>query len=161
MGAVVVLGAAIWFLAKKFHPRVMKLREQFVAGIAIVGSPTRYARFIFLPVLISYACRYGMTITIMSAFGIPITPSTVALALASHQIAGAIRFTPGGFGTTQAIDVVTLHAFASSSTIAAYSLTQGVLMTSLTLVSGLVALLWAIDYRADRRFSFARIRFPR
>ncbi|MGH2551977.1 MAG: lysylphosphatidylglycerol synthase domain-containing protein [Thermomicrobiales bacterium] len=160
-GALVAAGAVIWFLARKCRHRVVGLRDQFIAGVAIVGSPTRYARFIFLPVLVSYACRYGMTIAIMSAFGIPITPATVALALASHQIAGAIRFTPGGFGTTQAIDVVTLHAFASSSTIAAYSLTQGVLMTSLTLMSGLIALLWAIDYRADRRFSFARIRANR
>jgi uncharacterized membrane protein YbhN (UPF0104 family) len=160
-GALVAVSAGIWLLARKCRPRLMRFRDQFIAGVAIVGSPTRYARLIFFPILVSYACRYGMTVTIMSAFGIPITPSTVALALASHQIAGAIRFTPGGFGTTQAIDVVTLHAFASSSTIAAYSLTQGVLMTTLTLVSGVIALLWAIDYRADRRFSLARIRFLR
>jgi uncharacterized membrane protein YbhN (UPF0104 family) len=152
---VAVIGGAC-LLAARCRERILKVKDQFLAGIAIVGSPTRYATQILLPVAISYSCRYGITIAVMSAFGIPITPSTVALALTSHQIAGAIRVTPGGFGTTQAVDVVTLHAFASSSTIAAYSVTQGVLMTSLTLVSGVIAILWTMNARGFTRLNFAR-----
>lgn len=154
----IAVSAAVWLAVAKFRARLLPLKDQFIAGVAIVGSPARYLRLVFLPVAISYSCRYGMTIAAMSAFGIPITPTTVVIAITSHQIASAIRITPGGFGTTQAVDIITLHAFASSSTIAAYSVSQGVLKMSLTLVSGMIALLWTLNARPESRFSLARIR---
>lgn len=146
IAGAIVLGAIVLVAvcSHRLRERVAQMKEQLRAGFAIIGSPRRYVVLVLAPCLISYACRYGITIAVMSAFGIPITPTTVMLALAAHQVAGAIRFTPGGFGPTQAIDVMTLHAFAASSTVTAYSITQGMLMTSLTLATGLLALLWAM-----------------
>jgi uncharacterized membrane protein YbhN (UPF0104 family) len=151
VGAIAILVPAILLGITKSRARIVRIKRQFVEGIAIFRSPKRYATAVLLPVSISYACRYGMSIAVMSAFGLPITPSTVALALTSHQLAGAIRVTPGGFGTTQAVDLLALHTLASSSAITAYSVTQGVLMTSLTLVSGAIAVLWTINMRSVAR----------
>jgi uncharacterized membrane protein YbhN (UPF0104 family) len=151
VGVIAVVVPVTVVAMTKSRARVMRIKDQFLAGMAIFKSPKHYATAVLVPVCISYACRYGMAIAVMSAFGLPITPSTVALALASHQLAGAIRVTPGGFGTTQAVDLVALHTLASSSAIAAYSVTQGVLMSSLTLASGAIALLWAFNMRSVTR----------
>jgi uncharacterized membrane protein YbhN (UPF0104 family) len=151
IGAVVLLVPVILFGITKSRARIVRIKTQFLEGIAIFKSPRRYATLVLLPVGISYACRYGMSIAVMSAFGLPITPSTVALALTSHQLAGAISVAPGGFGTTQAVDLVALHTLASSSAITAYSITQGVLMSSLTLVTAAIAVLWALNMRSVTR----------
>jgi len=160
IAGVILLGVMVLVAVRshRLRDRVAQMKEQLRAGFAIIGSPRRYLVLVFAPCLVSYACRYGITIAVMSAFGIPITPTTVMLALAAHQVAGAIRFTPGGFGTTQAIDVMTLHAFAASSTVAAYSITQGLLMTTLTLVTGLLALLWSIRAGTDPTLATIRAR---
>jgi len=141
---IVLLGWQLW-------PRVMRVRRQIVAGAAILNSPWRYLGMVFLPSLLSYLCRIAIFGVLMSSFGIKLTAVTLILALASHAVAGAIRFTPAGFGTTQAIDLLILHTFASAATITAYSLTQGMLMTSLSLVFGAAALVWAFGWTQAKR----------
>lgn len=151
VGAIAAVVPVIVLAMTKSRARFLRIKSQFAAGMAIFKSPRHYGIAVFLPVCVSYACRYGMTIAVMTAFGLPITPSTVALALASHQLAGAVRVTPGGFGTTQAVDLLAFHTLASSSAITAYSVTHGVLMTSLTLVTGAIAVLWASNMRSVTR----------
>lgn len=156
VGAIAAVVPLIVLAMTKSRSRFRRIKSQFVEGIAIFKSPKHYGVAVFLPVCVSYACRYGMTIAVMSAFGLPITPSTVALALASHQLAGAVRVTPGGFGTTQAVDLLAFHTLASSGAITAYSVTHGVLMTSLTLVTAAIAVLWALNMRSVARLIPAR-----
>src|SRR5262245_19628725 len=79
----------------------------------------------------------------MAAFSIPITVYTVFLVASSHMLSGLFAITPGGVGQTQALDIVTLRGYASTSDIAAFSITQDAVMTIWNDLLGLVLLIWA------------------
>ena len=81
-------------------------------------------RGVALPSGASYCCRIGVNIVFMAAFGIPVTAFTVFLVASSHMLSGLFAITPGGVGQTQALDVATLRAYADTSSIAAFSITQ-------------------------------------
>ncbi len=72
------------------------------------------------------------------------------LAIASQSVSSAIKVTPGGLGTTQAINVVAFQSFASAETVTAYSLTEMVLGAITSLVIAIVALLWAFGWTRSR-----------
>jgi glycosyltransferase 2 family protein len=158
LNGVVALAAIVllMLLVRRLWPRVARVRGQIVAGAAILGSPWRYLGAVFLPSLLSYLCRIAIFGVVMASFGIKLTVVTLILALAAHAVAGAIRFTPSGFGTTQAIDLLILHTFASAATITAYSLTEGMLMTTLSLVFGIAALIWALGWTQAKGLVIAR-----
>jgi uncharacterized membrane protein YbhN (UPF0104 family) len=110
-------------------------------GLAILGTPSRYIRLIFLPSLASYLLRTASNIVMMAAFGIPITLWTLSLVLGSRALAGAVRVTPGGLGTTQAMDVVVLGDYASADVITAYSLSDFAISAILSFAVAIPALL--------------------
>lgn len=82
----------------------------------------------------------------MAAFGIPVTVFTVSLVASSHMLSGLFAITPGGVGQTQALDVATLRAHASTDDIAAFSITQDAVITIWNVVLGVVVMLWAFGY---------------
>ena len=131
-----VLGGAIAVLAIRGRERLADLRRNVQAGLAILRSPARYALLLFLPAFGSYVLRCVAYAVLLHAYDIPVTIWTVALALGSHALAGAVRLTPGGLGTTQVADVVALSPYASPEVITAYSLAELALNA---LVSGLVS----------------------
>lgn len=131
-----LLGGAIAVLAIRGRERLAGLRRNVQAGLAILRTPTRYALLLFLPALGSYVMRCAAYAVLLHAYDIPVTIWTVALALGSHAIAGAVRLTPGGLGTTQVADVVALSPYAPPEVITAYSLAELALNG---LVSGLVS----------------------
>lgn len=130
------IGGAIAVLAIRGRERLAGLRRNVQAGLAILRAPVRYALLLFLPALGSYVLRCTAYAVLLHAYDIPVTVWTVALALGSHALAGAVRLTPGGLGTTQVADVVALSPYASPEVITAYSLAELALNG---LVSGLVS----------------------
>ena len=92
------------------------------------------------------ACRIGVNIVFMAAFGIPITAFTVFLVASSHMLSGLFAITPGGVGQTQALDVATLRAYARSTSIAAFSVTQDAVITIWNVVLGIAVMLWAFGF---------------
>jgi uncharacterized membrane protein YbhN (UPF0104 family) len=96
---------------------------------------------------VSYACRIGVNVVFMAAFSIPITAFTVFLVASSHMLSGLLAITPGGVGQTQALDVATLRSHASTSDIAAFSITQDSVMTIWNVILGVVVMLWALGIR--------------
>ena len=112
-GAVVIVlavAAAIGLvLARR---RIPSARQQAIEGLAIVRPPARYLRLLFLPSCVSYAFGVASYVVLLHAFDIPVTVFTVALALGSNALGGAVRMTPGGLGTSQALDVIALTAYA-------------------------------------------------
>jgi hypothetical protein len=104
--------------------RIDNARQQALEGLAILRTPSRYLRLMFLPALASYLFRCAACMMLLTAFGIPITIWTLSLALSSQALSGAVRVTPGGLGTTQAIDVAALSAYAAPEVITAYSLSE-------------------------------------
>jgi uncharacterized membrane protein YbhN (UPF0104 family) len=62
------------------------------------------------------------------------------------MLSGIFAITPGGVGQTQALDVATLRAYAPSSDIAAFSVTQDAVLTIWNVVLGLVVMAWGLGY---------------
>ena len=151
--AAILLAA---LLTRRFWPRLIRIKTDLFAGAAILHDPGYYLVAVFLPSLLAYLCRIAIFGVIMMSFGIKLTIFTLILALAAHAVAGVIRFTPAGFGTTQAIDLLVLHTVASATAITAYSLTEGLMMTTFSLLFGVVALLWAFGWTQAKELAMGR-----
>jgi uncharacterized membrane protein YbhN (UPF0104 family) len=144
---IVVVIVALYFLWPRLKPRLLDTWHKVKEGAAIFRDWRRYARGVALPSAASYGCRIGVNIVFMAAFDIPVTVFTVFLVASSHMLSGIFAITPGGVGQTQALDVATLRAYASSGDIAAFSITQDSILTIWNVVLGLVVMLWAFGFK--------------
>jgi uncharacterized membrane protein YbhN (UPF0104 family) len=144
--AVLAAVAVLYFLWPRLKPRLLSTWHKAKEGAAIFGDRRRYARQVALPSAASYACRIGVNVIFMAAFGIPITVFTVFLVASSHMLSGIFAITPGGVGQTQALDVATLRAYAPSGDIAAFSITQDSILTIWNVLLGLTVMLWAFGF---------------
>jgi uncharacterized membrane protein YbhN (UPF0104 family) len=131
---------------RRLKPRLVKFWDKAKAGGAILRDWRRYALQVALPSAASYACRVGVNVVFMAAFGIPVTAFTVFLVASSHMLSGLFAITPGGVGQTQALDVATLRGHASTDDIAAFSITQDAVMTIWNVVLGIIVMLWAFGF---------------
>jgi uncharacterized membrane protein YbhN (UPF0104 family) len=143
VAGVLVAAVALYFAWPRIKPWLAKEWHKAKQGAAIFSDWRRYARGVALPSGLSYGCRIGVNIVFMAAFGIPITAFTVFLIASSHMLSGLFAITPGGVGQTQALDIATLRSYATSSSIAAFSITQDSIMTIWNVVLGLVVMAWA------------------
>jgi hypothetical protein len=73
----------------------------------------------------------------------------------SHGLARTVQVTPGGFGTTQAFDLVALQGIAPVEVITAYSLSQAAILLLFNIAFGLAALTWAFGW--DRTARLVRL----
>jgi uncharacterized membrane protein YbhN (UPF0104 family) len=102
------------------------------------------------PSAASYVCRIAVNTVFMAAFHLPITAFTIFLVASSHMLSGIFAITPGGVGQTQALDVATLSKFASTKSVAAFSITQDSILTIWNVVLGIVVMLWAFGWHQVR-----------
>jgi uncharacterized membrane protein YbhN (UPF0104 family) len=145
------IAIALLVTARRGHGALTRFWNQLRAGFTILRSPGRYLRLLFLPALASYVLRCAAYVVLLSAFDIPVTVWTVALALGSHALAGAVRVTPGGLGTTQAVDVVALQAYAPPEVVTAYSLAEIALNAVVSLAVAVGALVSLGGWHGSRR----------
>jgi uncharacterized membrane protein YbhN (UPF0104 family) len=143
---LVAVAIILYFLWPRLKPWLLKEWNKAKQGAAIFRDWRRYARDVALPSAASYGCRIGVNMVFMGAFGIPITAFTVFLVAASHMLSGIFAITPGGVGQTQALDVATLSRYASTSSVAAFSVTQDSILTIWNVVLGLTVLIWAFGF---------------
>jgi hypothetical protein len=103
------------------------------------------------PTLLAFVLRWGVTGTLLAAFNIPVALETLVRVNVSHGIARSVQVTPGGFGTTQAFDLVALRGVAPVEVITAYSLSQAAILFVFNIAFGLVALVWAFGWERTAR----------
>jgi hypothetical protein len=145
---VLVVAVAIGLvLARR---KLSSIRQQAIEGLAIIRPPARYLRLLFLPSLTSYAFGVASYIVLLHAFGIPVTVFTLALALGSNALGGAVRITPGGLGTSQALDVIALTAYAPADVVTAYSLSEIAITAVVSFVISIVALVASTGLHGTR-----------
>jgi uncharacterized membrane protein YbhN (UPF0104 family) len=143
---VALLATVVYFLWPRIKPRVVGEWEKAKQGAHIFRDWERYLREVAAPSAGSYACRIGVNVVFMAAFGIPVTAYTVLLVASSHMLSQLFAITPGGVGQTQALDVATLRRFASSHDVAAFSITQDSVITIWNVVLGIAVMLWAFGF---------------
>jgi uncharacterized membrane protein YbhN (UPF0104 family) len=144
---VVIVIAALYFGWPRLKPWLVKQWEKAKQGAAIFRDRRRYVTKVAAPSAASYGCRIGVNVVFMAAFSIPVTAFTVFLVASSHMLSGLFAITPGGVGQTQALDVATLRNHASTSDIAAFSITQDAVMTIWNVILGVVVMLWAFGFQ--------------
>jgi uncharacterized membrane protein YbhN (UPF0104 family) len=142
--AVIVVLYLLW---PRLKPRLVSTWRNLKQGAAIFKDRRRYVRHVALPSAASYACRIGVNVVFMAAFGIPVTAFTVFLVASWHMLSGMFAITPGGVGQTQALDVATLRGQAAAGSITAFSLTQDSVMTFWNVALGIVVMLWAFGFQ--------------
>lgn len=145
--ALLAVAFVVWphvkpWLANEWH----KAKQ----GAAIFSDWRRYARCVAAPSAASYVCRIAVNTVFMAAFHLPITAFTIFLVASSHMLSGIFAITPGGVGQTQALDVATLSKFASTKSVAAFSITQDSILTIWNVVLGIVVMLWAFGWHQVR-----------
>ena len=128
---------------------------EMTMGGAILRTPGRYVLQVMVPTLLAFALRWGVTGTLLLAFGIPPSLETLLRVNVSHGLARTVQVTPGGFGTTQAFDLVALRGIAPVEVITAYSLSQAAILLLFNIAFGLVALTWAFGW--DRTVRLMRL----
>jgi len=141
---VIVLVRVVW---PRVKPKVVDQWRRAKQGAAVFQDWRRYGREVALPSAASYVCRIGVNVLFMIAFAVPVTPFTVFLVASSHMLSGLFAITPGGVGQTQALDVATLSRVASTSTVAAFSVTQDSVLTIWNVVLGVAVMSWAFGIR--------------
>jgi hypothetical protein len=150
IAAAIVVGLLVALLHRGRDWLRAILAQLTLAG-AILRSPRRYLVLVVAPTLLAFALRWGVTGTLLAAFGIPVTWETLLRVNVSHGLARSVQVTPGGLGTTQAFDLVALQGVASTEAIVAYSLSQTAILLLFNLAFGFAALLWALGWDRTAR----------
>jgi len=142
----VAIVAAVFFAWPKLKPKLDSQWHKIKEGAAIFKDWRRYAREVAAPSALSYGCRIGVSVVFMAAFSVPVTLFTVLVVAASHTLSNLFAITPGGVGQTQALDVATLRHYASTSNVAAFSITQDSVLTLWNVVLGIAVAIWAFGF---------------
>jgi hypothetical protein len=124
---------------------------EMTMGGAILRTPGRYVFQVMVPTLLAFGLRWGVTGTLLLAFGILPSLETLLRVNVSHGLARTVQVMPGGFGTTQAFDLVALQGVAPIAVITAYSLSQAAILLLFNIAFGLVALIWAFGWERTAR----------
>jgi hypothetical protein len=155
--ALTLLVAALIVTAARYGREWLReFVAQMALGGAILRAPRRYLLLVVFPTLLAFVLRWGVTGTLLAAFGIPVSWETLLKVNISHFFARTVQVTPGGFGTTQAFDLVTLQGIAPVEVIAAYSLSQAAILLAFNIAFALIALTWAFGWERTTRL----IRLP-
>ncbi len=147
IGAVVLL----ILLARVFWERLAKLREQLVAGGAILRAPRRAFTRLFLPELGSYIARLAIVAVFLGAYGIPVSFHNVATVTASNSISNSVSATPGGVGVTQAMNSAALSGEASAKDATAYSIGQQLIISAWDVLFAIVLVAWAFGWSGGKQ----------
>jgi uncharacterized membrane protein YbhN (UPF0104 family) len=146
-GAVVLL----ILLARIFWARLAKLREQLLAGGAILRSPHRTLTRLFLPVLGSYLARLAIVAVFLGAYSIPVTFQNVATVTASNSVSNSVSATPGGVGVTQAMNSAALSSSTSAKTATAYSIGQQLIISAWDVLFAIILVSWVFGWSGGKQ----------
>jgi uncharacterized membrane protein YbhN (UPF0104 family) len=130
----VVLGGTVLIVAlgRIFWRQVKKFWAQAKAGGAILATPKRYLRDVFLPSFVAWTCKLVVVGIFLAAFAIPVTFQSIMWVSGSGSLANVASFTPGAIGVTQATNALALKTCCQvpHDVAVAYSTAQQVIVTA-------------------------------
>ena len=151
--ALIVVGAIVLLvlLARIFWDKLEGLRQQLLAGGAILRTPRRALVRAGLPALGSYAARLAIVGVFLGAYGIPVTFHNVATVTASNSISNSVSATPGGVGVTQALNTTALKGSTDAATATAYSVSQQLVTTAWNVVFATILVSWVFGWTGGKQ----------
>ena len=117
-GALVALAVG---LAARRSTRARQVLARAWTGFAVVRTPARFLRGVALVQLGAWACRIGVVMLVLAAFGIRPTPSSAVLVLVAGGLSTAVPV-PGGGGAQQVLVAYALHSTVSLSQAVSFSI---------------------------------------
>jgi uncharacterized membrane protein YbhN (UPF0104 family) len=142
--------ALLFLTTRLFREQWHKVRDQFVTGGAILGSPRKAMTGLVLPELASYIARLGVIAVFLGAYSIPVTFHNVASVTASNSISNSVSLTPGGVGVTQAMNSAALKEQTDASTATAYSASQQLITSAWNVVFAVILVSWVFGWTGGR-----------
>ena len=150
--ALIILGAGflLVILARVFWRKVKKMWEKAKVGGAVLSHPRVYFTRVVSFQFIGWCAKLGVIAIFLAAYGIPVTFGSVMSVVGGNSLANVVSVTPGGVGVNQAINTLTLQAYTTSETAAAYSLGQQLIITAFNQVYAIVLLVWAFGWTGGK-----------
>lgn len=143
--ALAILGLTAFALlsarAKAFWARVRQ-------GVTILADRPRYLREVAALQVVAWMCRFAAFWFMLDAFRVGGSLRNVLLVFAVNQVAGAVPFTPGGFGVQQALMVHVFAGSASAAVVTAYSFGQQTAIAAFTALTGLGSVIFIFRFRS-------------
>ncbi|HMA27820.1 MAG: lysylphosphatidylglycerol synthase domain-containing protein [Solirubrobacterales bacterium] len=152
--AIAIAAGVIFLLVlttRVFREQWAKLREQLVAGGAILGSPRKMLTGVVLPELGSYLAKLGIIGVFLGAYSIPVTFHNVATVTASNSISNSVSLTPGGVGVTQAMNSAALKNQTSAGNATAYSASQQLIVSAWNVVFATLLVSWVFGWSGGKQ----------
>ena len=148
---IIVAGVALVVLVGRILWRhVRSTWENTKTGGAIITRPRLYLTQVAGVEAVSYACKLGINATYMHAYGIPVSLNNIFLIIAAGSISSTFAVLPGAVGAQTALVSVALKGVAPQSTITAYTVSQGLIMTAWSTLFGLTMLAHTIGWQRTR-----------
>lgn len=138
LGAGVLAASAVVGIWAR--PRVRELGAKLRAGGAILRRPTEYARRVVVWQLLDWVLRLATVYWLLRAFGMPATVHNALLVQVTQSLSTLVPLTPGGIGTEQGLVAYVFAGKASAASVLGFSVGMKVVLTSVNLVVGLVAI---------------------
>jgi uncharacterized membrane protein YbhN (UPF0104 family) len=136
VGAVLAAGGAAAFLLRR---RAAALAQRLKQGGAILRTPGRYMRVVVAPQLGAWACRVGVVLCLLAAFGLPATVPLAGLVMVVSGASTVVPLTPGGAGTQQVLLALALSQTASAAAVVSFSLAMQASVTAVNALLGVGA----------------------
>ncbi|MGH3456409.1 MAG: lysylphosphatidylglycerol synthase transmembrane domain-containing protein [Nocardioidaceae bacterium] len=152
----VVAVAVIWFLVRHVRCRMRCFWERIKQGGAILRTPRRYLTHVALMQAIAWACRIGVVMSLLAAFGLPASPLVAAFVMVVAGMSTIVPLTPGGAGTQQVLLAYALSEAASGAAVVSFSIGMQAGVTAVNALLGVGAAM--IACRSLRGFSTMRSR---
>jgi uncharacterized membrane protein YbhN (UPF0104 family) len=150
----VVAVAVAWFLVRHVRCRMRCFWERIKQGGAIFRTPRRYLTHVALMQAIAWACRIGVVMSLLAAFGLPASPLVAAFVMVVAGMSTIVPLTPGGAGTQQVLLAYALSEAASGAAVVSFSIGMQAGVTAVNAVLGVGAAM--IACRSLRGFSTMR-----
>lgn len=144
--AVVAVVLLIKLLRQRLVPELHKLKQ----GAAVLRTPRVYILSVLLLQMIAYFFQNAVVGFFMWGYGIPVSVHAIVLNDAANSLATLTAVTPGGVGVTQTLTTLALADVADPKVVAAYSLTQQLVMTAWSITIAIVAVAIFFGWRGGR-----------
>jgi glycosyltransferase 2 family protein len=142
------LGAAALVGIGLLSVRAQAFWDKVKQGFTILRDRRRYLREVFAVQLTGWCFRFTAFWFLLEAFRVGGSVRNVMLVLGVNAVSSAVPFTPQGAGVQQAFLVKVFAGTASTSTVAAYSVGQQIVIGALTFGIGFAALVFIFRARS-------------
>lgn len=136
----VVAVSTVLLLGARRSARIRGFLTGAWSGLAVLRTPTRYVRTVAVFQLCAWACRIGVVLFVLAAFGITPTLAAAVLVLVAGGLSTAVPV-PGGGGTQQLLVAYALHRTASVGAVLSFSIGMQAGVALVNTLVGLTALM--------------------